>query len=218
MVEVLHIPCFSSADPIPVLRESLDRLSVYKRIGVVSSSQHLNRLDDVAAVLKQAGKEIVVGGQVLGCRQDNAVSLDVDAILYVGSGRFHPLGVAVKTDLPVFILNPISQVFDVVSSDERKRYLGRRKASLVRALESEVFGVLVSSKDGQMDMKKALEVKSFLEGRGKKAYIIAAEELSPNNLLPLKVDCFVNTACPRMEADCFHRPVVNSDDLTGFLS
>jgi 2-(3-amino-3-carboxypropyl)histidine synthase len=216
MVDVLHIPCFSQADPIPVLKRNIRALKDYQRILVVSSVQHMNRLDDVASALNAQGKEASVGGQILGCNQDNAIKKDTDCVLYVGSGRFHPLGIALKTGLPVYVLNPLSQVLDSLSVDEVKRYMGRRKAALKRMLESEVFGVLVSTKEGQMNIEKAFEVKAFLEENGRKAYIISAQELSPQNILPFRVDCLVNTACPRMDADEYHRPIVNADVVLGF--
>jgi 2-(3-amino-3-carboxypropyl)histidine synthase len=158
-----------------------------------------------------------VGGQILGCRQDNALKLDVDCFLYIGSGRFHPLGVALKTDKPVYILNPLSGVLDSITPDEKKRWLGKRKGAISRAMESRTFGLMVSTKDGQFNIKKAMELKKRLKEKGKEAVIFAADELSPNNLLPFKVDCWVNTACPRIAGDEYNRPVINADELAEIL-
>jgi 2-(3-amino-3-carboxypropyl)histidine synthase len=212
-MKVLYIPCHSNADPLPTLQQNLQMLAPYGSIGIVGTAQHMHRLDDVARLLKSTGKKVHVGGQILGCRQQAALKLDVDCILYVGSGRFHPLGVALKTDKPLFMLNPLSQVMDRITDDEKRRWLGKRKGAMARALESQVFGIMVSTKDGQMNLKAALKLKKQLEKKGKQAYIVAAQELSPNNLLPFKVDCWINTACPRIAGDEYNRPVVNRDEI-----
>jgi len=204
-------------DPLPVLKDHLSELRPYRRVGLVATAQHLNRLPEVKDFLESHGKEVEVGGQILGCRQDNALRLGADCYLYIGSGRFHPLGVSFKTDKPVFILNPFSQALDKITDDEKRRWLGKRKGAISRALNSDVFGIMVSLKSGQFNLKKALKLKETLEGKGREAFIFAAQELTPNNLLPFKVDCWVNTACPRIEGDEYNRPVVNAEDLEGFL-
>jgi 2-(3-amino-3-carboxypropyl)histidine synthase len=214
----LHIPSYSLSDPLPTLREHLRELEPYESIGLVATAQHLNRIDEVARFLKANGKNVSIGGQILGCRHDAALKLDVDCFLYIGSGRFHPLGLAMKTDKPVYILNPLSNILDKITHEEKKRWLGKRKGAISRAIESETFGIMVSTKDGQFSLKKALEMKKKLKERGKHAYIFAADELSPNNLLPFKVDCWVNTACPRIAGDEYNRPVVNPDELSELMA
>jgi len=212
------VPCSSLCSPLPALEEHFSELEPYGSFGLVATAQHLNRLDDVKAFLESKGKRVLVGGQILGCSQENALKLDADCILYVGSGRFHPLGVALKTGRPVFMLNPLSGVLDRISDGERRRWLGRRKAALKRALESQTFGILVSTKEGQFNLGKALELKDRLESKGREAFIFAGDELTPGNLLPFRVDCWVNTACPRLSGDEYNRPVVDSGELEEFIN
>ncbi|MBI2076419.1 MAG: diphthamide synthesis protein, partial [Candidatus Aenigmarchaeota archaeon] len=71
-----------------------------KRIGLVTTINHMGVLAKVSALLKKSGKEPLIGGQILGCWFANATKIEdmVDAFLFVGSGRFHPLGI--KTALP----------------------------------------------------------------------------------------------------------------------
>lgn len=217
-MKVLHVPCYSHCDPLPVLEEHISELERYESIGLVTTSQHLNRLDAVKAYLQSKGKRVEVGGQILGCRHENALKLDVECLLYVGSGRFHPLGVAARTDKPIYVLNPLSEVLDRIGDDEKRVWLGRRKAAVKRALESSTYGIIVSTKEGQFDIDVALKLKESLESKGRRAFIFAGDELTPNNLLPFKVDCFVNTACPRLSGDEYHRSVVNAEELEDFLN
>jgi 2-(3-amino-3-carboxypropyl)histidine synthase len=216
-MRVMHISCRSSADPLPALEGGFSLLSPYRSVGLVSTSQHLHTLEALKAFLEGRGKMVEVGGQILGCQQGNALRLHVDCYLFVGSGRFHPLGLALKTDKPVFVLNPLSNAMDSVGEEEKRRWAGKRKGALAKALSSRVFGIMVSTKDGQMDMRAALRLKKRLQSSGKEAYIVAAEELSPSNVLPFAVDCWVNTACPRIAGDEYGRPVVNASELDGYL-
>jgi 2-(3-amino-3-carboxypropyl)histidine synthase len=83
----------------------------------------------------------------------------------------------------------------------------------MKAIEAETFGVLVSVKAGQYDLEKALQACKKIKSKGKKAFLFSGEELSPNNLLPFKVDCWVNTACPRLADDKFEKTVINAEEL-----
>jgi 2-(3-amino-3-carboxypropyl)histidine synthase len=212
-MKVLHVPCFSLADPIPTLRRRFRGLDKYKSFGLIATAQHLNKINYVRSFLDSKGKKVGIGGQVLGCNQDNALKLDVECILYIGSGRFHPLGIAFKTQKPVFILNPLSGELDRITEDEKRHWMGKRKGAVSRALNSQIYGIMVSTKDGQYNLKKAQVIKDLLEDKNKRAIIFAAEELSPPNLLPFKVDCWINTACPRIEGDEYNRPVINAQDI-----
>ncbi|MBD3388561.1 MAG: hypothetical protein GF416_05785 [Candidatus Altiarchaeales archaeon] len=216
-MKVLHIPCRSLSNPIPVLEECYGILEAYPSIGLVTTAQHLHQLGEVKDYLESKGKRVEVGGQILGCRQDAALKLDVDCILYMGSGRFHPLGVALKTEKQVYMLNPLSGVLDAITDEEKGRWLGKRKAAVKRAMESKSFGVMVSTKGGQYSLDRALELSGKLRSKGKEAFIFAGDEITPNNMLPFNVDCLVNTACPRIVGDDYHRPVLNPDDLQVFL-
>lgn len=210
-METLHIPCFSEVNPVPFIIKNIPKLAGYKRIGLVSTIQHLNRLEEIADALIENDFEVEIGGQVLGCQQHNALKLDVDAILFIGSGRFHPLGIAKKTDKPVYILNPLSEVFDIILPLDAVEMSKKRKAALINSLSKEVFGIMISTKYGQMQLDEAFVLKEKLEAKGRRAYLIAADELSPNNILPIQVEALINTACPRIADDKYHVPVINSE-------
>jgi 2-(3-amino-3-carboxypropyl)histidine synthase len=216
-MKVLHIPCYSRKDPLPTLQKNLDKLSDYESITLTATAQHMDRLDDIIKTLEENGKIVYNAGQVLGCRQEDVLESDTDCILYVGSGRFHPLGIALKTEKPVYMLNPLSEVVDIISDDEKTKWIRKRKGAIMRALEAYTYGIMVSTKDGQMRFSKALEIAEKIRRRGKKAFIFAADELNPPNLLPFKVDVWINTACPRLSQDIFQRPVIESDELIDFI-
>ncbi len=210
----IFIPCFSNTDPLPPLSENLAAIK-YDRVGVVSTTQHLNQLEKIKAFLEENRKTVFIGGQILGCSQKNALSIEkkVDCFLYVGSGMFHPIGLAVNTQKPVFILNPYSKTLSQLAEEEKQRWARKRKGSISRALTAETFGILVSTKVGQFNMNSALKAKKKIERLGRKAIIFAGSELNPSNVLGFKVDAWVNTACPRIADDFFEKPVINFEEI-----
>ena len=214
-METLFIPCEHKADIIPVLKKILSMIENYKRIGLVTTAQHLSQLEKAGEFLGNSGVEAVVGGQVLGCNQEAAAAIEgkVDAFLYIGSGRFHPLGISLKTEKPVFVANPYSGNADEISQEERERWLKKKKGRITRSLTAEKFGILVSTKEGQFNLKQAREIQKQLEVKGKKAILFAGVELSPDRLLGYDIGCWINTACPRLVDDEFDKAVLNPDEM-----
>lgn len=217
-MDKIFIPAYLRKDVIPSVKKALDMLGDCKRVGLVSTAQHLDQLGDVREFLSGHGKVPVEGGQILGCNLGNARKIEgeVDCFLYIGSGRFHPLGIAISTNKPVVIANPCSDSSDIIPVEDVKRHIKRRRGMIARALDAQVFGILVSTKSGQFNLKKAVLIKQKLEGGEKKAFIFTGSEITPDNLLGFKVDSWINTACPRLVDDPFDKPILNPEDLEIF--
>ncbi|OYT54425.1 MAG: hypothetical protein B6U72_02575 [Candidatus Altiarchaeales archaeon ex4484_2] len=215
----IYIPAYSMRSPRKVVKKSLRLLREYKSVGLLTTAQHLNQMDDVKKILEKAGLRVVDGGQILGCDIKAAKkSIDeVDVYLYVGSGRFHPLSVAYITRKPVVVANPLSDFADTINQEEIDGLKNARKARIMLAYEANVFGVLVSTKEGQFSPQEAFKVKKRLENAGRRAFIFTGSEITPDNVLPFKVDAWVNTACPRIVEDFFDKPVLNEGELDMIL-
>ena len=191
----------------------IDRLP--DRIGLITTVQFVDYLDKV----KLKGKKILIGkgkqkykGQVLGC--DVSAALDVkdkvDAFLYIGTGKFHPLIVGVKTGKDVFTFNPISGGFGKVKEKEIGDYKKRKKGALLKFYNADNVGVLVSTKKGQCCDVKELE-KLEKKYPKKKFYMFVAETFDYSQLENFNfIEAWVNTACPRIEEDV---RVINVNDL-----
>ncbi|RLI92362.1 MAG: hypothetical protein DRO94_04145 [Candidatus Altiarchaeales archaeon] len=219
-MKIVFIPCYSKADPIPSLKGVLKIMDNYRRIGIVTTTQHINRLEEIMKFLKENGMDPIFCGRILGCNVENLIkkSKNVDSFLYIGSGKFHPLGLSIKTEKPVFFANPLSNSFGRISEGEKERYLKRRKSSIAKSLTGKIFGIIVSTKSGQFDINLALEIKKKLEERGKKAFIFSGDEITPDKLLGFNVDAWINTACPRLVDDYFDKPVINPDEVSILLN
>jgi len=187
------------------------------KVGLISTVQFIDHLDKIKDRLED--KEILIGkgkqkyaGQILGC--DATCTLEiankVDAFLYIGTGKFHPLIVGVRTSKPVYTLNPISGEFGKVSDKEISDYKKKKKGSLLKFMVSKEIGVLVSTKKGQYHDIKELE---FLEKKypDKNFHIFISETIDYNQLNNFNfIEAFVNTACPRIEEDI---KIVNIGEL-----
>jgi len=76
-IPVLYMPLEINADI-----KGIDFSAIKEnRVGLLTAVQHLGMLDEIAERLKQAGKQAVIGGQILGCWIANArkIAKDVDA-------------------------------------------------------------------------------------------------------------------------------------------
>lgn len=204
--KVYFIETRSSVDIRPAVEKAVSQLKG-QVIGLITTVQHVHKLPDACTVLEANGKTCVIGhgdsrlaypGQVLGCNFSAARNDACDEYLYIGSGDFHPLGVALSTKKRVLAADPFSgEVRDVDPS----RILRQRSAVIAKSLDSEVFGIIVSSKNGQERMKLASSLKALAKKHGKEAHIILIDLVTPDQLLQFKVDAFVNTACPRLAID-----------------
>ena len=186
-----------------------------KRIGIVTTIQHTDMLDKVAEQLLAVGKQAVIGGQILGCWTVNATRIldDVDALLYVGSGCFHPEGI--KVTKPVYSYNVETGAVEKVDTN---RMLKKRYNNMFRARDAKTFGILVTTKAGQQELLgRAEKIQKSIHKRNKKAYIIVLEEINDENLQGIAVDAFINTACPRIADDHFSKPFINATDVEELL-
>ncbi|MFH0861064.1 MAG: diphthamide synthesis protein [Candidatus Altiarchaeota archaeon] len=189
------------------------------RVGVVTTAQHLRHMKDVELFLKTKGLTPIRAGQIIGCNISNALKVkdSVDCFLYVGTGRFHPIEISLNAGKPVYALNPIDGKIEAIPKEELKRWERKRKAQVALAVKAETFGILVSTKEKQYNMIEALALKKKLEGSGRKAFLFIGEELNPDNVLPFKVDAWINTACPRIADDFFKKPVLNPGEVSYIL-
>lgn len=204
--KVYFIETRSSVDLNPVLEKALSELKGQK-IGLISTVQHVHKLREACNMLEAHGKECIIGygdcrlaypGQVLGCNFSAARAEACDEYLYIGSGNFHPLGVALSTKKRVIAADPFS---GEVREIDPSRILRQRSAVIAKSLEAEVFGIIISSKNGQSRMELAFSLKNLAKKHEKKAYLIFIDLVTPDQLLQFKVDAFVNTACPRLAID-----------------
>jgi 2-(3-amino-3-carboxypropyl)histidine synthase len=217
------------ADVVPILEKHHDALEAFKSIGIVSSLQFIDAIPEARKFLESKGHNVFVGetkgakklylGQILGCDVSNATAVEskVDCFLFLGCGKFHPLGLSLKGSKSIFALDfekgKIEKIDDTL-------FRKQRAVAIALAKDARTFCILVSTKLGQMNVKLANELKKKLKNKGKAAFIIAFDEIMPEKLMGMKFDALVCTACPRIAIENrtdFSRPILNPDELEEIL-
>ncbi len=187
---------------VSVLEKALPLLSK-KRIGLVTTVQHVHQIDAMAEFLEVYGIEALIApgdgrsplrGQVLGCNFSAARATGADEFLYVGTGLFHPIGVRLATAARVVALDPYTGTAQEVDTS---RLLRRRFAVMEKARDAESVGIIVSTKSGQ----QRLDLARRLVALSDRAVMVTMREVCPDELLNLGFACYVNTACPRLAYD-----------------
>ena len=212
-MKILSIP--AKAKVAIIIPEELKKLLPLK-VGLVSTIQHLHKMEDVKKQIEGS----VICGQILGCNTQCTVGCfavdgsELEGYLFIGSGLFHPIAVALNTGKPVFKYNPFTKGYDKVEKEDIEKYKKKKRISLTKYFSSEKIGILVSIKSGQENMKKALELK---EKGDKEYYIFGFETLSPIELenFPF-IECWVNTACPRIQDG--KSGIVNINDVLEYIN
>jgi 2-(3-amino-3-carboxypropyl)histidine synthase len=225
-VPTIYVEARASIEVDKAVELSLPLLSEYTTVGLATSVQHLQTLNQTREILTRAGKTVIVGdtgqmgypGQVSGCNYSNVKSIanEVEVFLFVGGGMFHALGIALDTSKPTIIADPYDNRSYLIDTEVQK-ILRQRFAGIQEAKEAKVFGIFVGLKPGQKHLDIALKAKSLAEKNGKEAYLVAAREINPETLLEIPfIDAYVNTACPRVSIDAtgkFGKPVLTVNEF-----
>ncbi|NCO84905.1 MAG: hypothetical protein COW47_01565 [Candidatus Huberarchaeum crystalense] len=199
-----------------LISESIKKIKKYKKVGLITTIQHLHILPKLEKQLSARKFKVLIGGQVLGCNIKNAKKIEkkIDAFVYFGSGMFHPLAVAYATNKPVFVIDYVLNNVVQISKEERDKYLQKKIIGRELAKQATTYGILVSTKPGQENLKTALQIKKKLEQKGKEAILFLGDSIFPQEEPNfLQIECWINTACPRIIEDAWEKNIVNIDDF-----
>lgn len=214
-IPVVYYEYFMDFDFVPLVKLILKNLK-FRKICLVTTIQFVNNLDPVKKFLEKNGFKVYIGKDILGCEISSAKRFEslIEAYLFIGSGRFHPLGLQEKTNKPVLFLDIEKRTFENLLK-EKSRLEVKRQMRIQKAGVLKKFGVVISTKAGQISLKTAEKAKVHLEKRGKKVYMIVCDQVTPEKLLGLGVDVVVNTACPRIREDSeqLKKVILNPEDV-----
>ncbi|QSG08640.1 diphthamide biosynthesis enzyme Dph2 [Halapricum desulfuricans] len=219
--KIIYVPLFSNVDVFPIMKrafeEKLDPPEEDENVGLVTTAQHMNKFDEMREWLEGRGytvhtrrgdERLTHEGQVLGCNYASA-DVDADQILYVGGGKFHPLGLAMEhPEKTVVIADPVNNVLDLADSE---KFMKQRYAAVHKAMDAETWGVIFSTKIGQGRWETAQEIVENNDD----AYMITMDEVTPDRLTNFGLDAYVNTACPRITTDDgpqFKQPILTPQE------
>jgi 2-(3-amino-3-carboxypropyl)histidine synthase len=225
-IPTIYVEASSSLGITGILPKIREHLGDSKRIGLVSTVQHIHALDEVKSYLEKNGLIVLIGkatgrvpydGQVLGCDYSTAKSISgsVDKFLIIGGGKFHAAGLTLATRKECITVDPYSGTVHT-TGEILRGYLKSRYAYIMEAKRGNNFGVVMGLKSGQLDVAGALRVRDMLKKSGKSVVLFCADNLSPDRLNSVNdIDAFVIAACPRIAVDdavLFRKPVINLDE------
>ncbi len=195
---------------VRALAEAVRATVSARRLGLVASIQHLDLVAPLADELRRLGfgarsgrgdRRLAYAAQALGCNYTGAEEIadEVDAFLFLGTGRFHPVGLAFAVDRPVWSLDPLQGRLE--PPIDRAALVRRRQLLVASVREARRWGILVSTFAGQNRTPMALTLQERARAHGLEAELLLAQRIDPADLLGRNVEAFVNTACPRIALD-----------------
>lgn len=214
-----------SGGDVERLAKTVAGASLPHRLGLVASVQHLDLVEPLRTALTGRGYDVHVGqgdhrlaypGQALGCNYTGAeaVASLVDAFLFLGTGQFHPIGLAFAVDRPVYALDPLRGQLE--APIDRAGLVRKRQLVVAGARDARRWGILVSTFAGQNRSPTALALQERARARGWDAEILLFDRLDGRDLEGRAFDAYVNTACPRIALDdgsSYPRPVLTPPEF-----
>ena len=200
-MKTLFIPAKINSE---VNARKIQALKLHDNIAIAYSIQY----KDIAEKIKEIiSKKYKITGmlQILGCSKPQFPK-NTKAILLISSGRFHAVSLAIETKIPIYILE--QDKLRKISEEEIASFEKKKLASYMQFLNSETIGILVSTKPGQENLKRALALKNKL--KNKKSYLFLNNEIDTRQFPNFDIESWINTACPRMDFEGF---TFNMDDL-----
>ena len=191
-MKTLFIPASSKAK---INRSRIKSLSkkLPKNLAIAYSVQYRDLAFEIRYLLSENNITRII--QVLGCSKP-VFPKNTDAVLLIGSGRFHAIALAYETKLPIYILE--RDKLNRISKEEIELFERKQKASYLKFLNSEKVGILVSTKPGQQNLKRALALRKKLK---KSSYLFIANSINKSEFENFNLDSWINTACPRLDMD-----------------
>ena len=211
---VLYIEVKDNTDLNSLLMQSLDKLSSFHNIGLVSSIQHLHKLNEVKEFYEKNNKKITIpekkgfeayNGHVVGCEYNSLKSMvdKVDAFIVIGN-QFHSLGAALSVNKPIILLDTYNM--EIVNMEELKnKIIKQRAAAIDKIKDSKNLGIIVGTKPGQK-FGSFENIKKKLENLGKNVFILTIDEMTQDKLTNFyNIDGFIELACPRIAIEDYNK-------------
>jgi 2-(3-amino-3-carboxypropyl)histidine synthase len=217
-------------DDLCLTHETFEELKQYKTIALYGAVQFIPFMQDIHKHLEAQGHEVItsqpsrtnVAYQILGCDcywQNLKLEKDPDVFLYIGDGLFHPKALALaqkdrETFIPIACYDPKRKVISYRTQEEIARLLKKNKGSLLKFLSSDCIGVLVTSKPGQKQFNAATKLLELYTEKQFYFFIENTFEFGRLEDYPF-IECWVNTACPRIgfdDGENLEKSMINLND------
>lgn len=197
-MKLMWVPARVNIDFKPLLKKI--KIKEKGKIGLVAALQHVSQLPEIQKHISNS----IIAGQILGCNFEKALAIKdkIVAYLYIGSGPFHPIGLAYEAKIPVYVANPSTNDFGKIDEKEVIAFEKRKRGLLLKYLHSRKVGMIVSVKPHQQKWHECFRWKKIIEDQGKEVFMFITNTLDKGSLENFNdIECWINTACPRIEDD-----------------
>ncbi|MCS7094097.1 MAG: diphthamide biosynthesis enzyme Dph2 [Candidatus Aenigmarchaeota archaeon] len=211
---VYFVEWFLDRDVRDLATKVKEEMRNFKKIGIVYSLQYKKLAENLKKELEDE-KEVLIGGQILGCNVSNLLLLEkeIDAILVISAGKFYHIYPSIKSKKPVFLLDVEKTDFlDLEKEVEKIKKIKEWNKNVLK--NAKEVGILLSWKKGQV--REFKQIYDSLRKMGKKVYVLAFDDLEENFLEGIKVDVLINLACPRIGVDDLNKfkiPILNLEEI-----
>lgn len=198
-MKLLFIPAKTKVKPN--LKKVIDiSKALPQEIAIAYSVQFKDIASDLKVELSK-NHNVTAMVQVLGCSQPK-IPPETQAILLVGSGKFHAVSLQFETGIQVYVLT--KNTLEKIDANDVKKLEQRRKAAYMRFLNEGKVGVIISTKPGQERKRRAFDLKKKI--KNKKIYFFINNEINTREFENFGINSWINTACPRLN---FDYPILN---------
>lgn len=201
-MKILYIESKLNNPEMSLPEEEMKKLP--KKIFIAYTLQYRETAEQIKKQLIESNISVSGFQQILGCTRLEAK----DAILYIGTGKFHYLNLLLQSsDVYIIVENRIKQI----SKEEIESLRNKRKAAYLKYLDADNIGILVSTKPGQEDIDRAIRLKEQLKKKGKQSYIFLSNNIDISQFENYNIDSWVNTACKGLSYD--NSSVINLGEI-----
>ncbi|KAJ5325439.1 Diphthamide synthesis eukaryotic DPH1/archaeal DPH2 [Penicillium brevicompactum] len=188
-------------------------------IATVGTIQFNATLHGLKPVLERAGFRVIIPqitplskGEILGCTSPQLSDTEIDAILYLGDGRFHLESAMIHNpSIPAYRYDPYSRTLTRESYEHEEMHTIRRDA-IATAKSARKWGIILGSLGRQGNPHTMSMIEKHLRERGIPVVNLLLSEIFPGKLASMAdVECWVQIACPRLSIDwgyAFSRPLL----------
>ena len=199
-----------------------------KRVALVGTIQFNATIHGAKQSLEEYGLQILVPqimplskGEILGCtapklkpREDlsSADAAAVDAVIYLGDGRFHLESVMIQNpSVAAYRYDPYSRKFTREGYDHEEMKNIRRSA-IAEARNARKYGLILGTLGRQGNPNVLGNLEDRLKRLGIPYVLLLLSEIFPGKLAMFEdVEAWVQVACPRLSIDwgyAFPRPLL----------
>lgn len=151
-------------------------------------------------------------GEVLGCTSARLNKDHINAMVYIGDGRFHLESAMIHNpEIPAYRYDPYSRKFTREYYDQ-KQLLEVREDAIKTAAKAKKIGLILGALGRQGNPITLANLEEKFTAQGKKVVKIILSEIFPQKLSMFDdIDAFVQVACPRLSIDwgyAFNKPLL----------